>query len=309
MIKKIINLGLVGVLLLQISCSDTFTVSAYGFSIGFHPEHKPLCEKYPKNQYNETTNLNCAFDELMSDQRLTEGMSTGIRSKIGPNGDYEIRLWHKDHIKALVPEYASLIFSRDKDVEKNEYKKSLLKSVNSTYSLDSTEEAEKITNKILDKFPNFRSKAMTKKDWEYTIPSVTKSDIKNWKDTHEKFVEQYRNENCNWFEKKFEKWFNTNFCKEKVYNEVSKILDEEIRKNETVREVLAIGFGLSVYSVGKGHYKGQDTLVAQFDFSDNYGARVYFTNIGLGEEKKIQYQDVKDMVDCLKDNKNGKEKL
>ena len=159
--KKILNLILSGVLLLQFSCFSIFTVSTYSFSVGTHPAWRDVCKDYPKNQYNQTVDTNCAFFQLLNDQRVTDGRSSGEKTRIGPNGEHEIKMWHIDQIKGLGKEFANLILARNKEAQKDEYIRSLSDTTNNFLMLNSEEEADRVTSKLLENSPYFKNKGAT----------------------------------------------------------------------------------------------------------------------------------------------------
>ncbi len=311
--KKILNLILSGVLLLQFSCFSIFTVSTYSFSVGTHPAWRDVCKDYPKNQYNQTVDTNCAFFQLLNDQRVTDGRSSGEKTRIGPNGEHEIKMWHIDQIKGLGKEFANLILARNKEAQKDEYIRSLSDTTNNFLMLNSEEEADRVTSKLLENSPYFKNKGATTskiEDWKKSVFSdafITSAKIEDWKKAHEDLVEEYWDKECNWFQKIF-----SPLCRKKVNKKIKQEFGIKARKQEIKANVYSSTMDQVIYALLYDNYEGKDTLVAQLDFSDdNYNAKVYFTDIGL-ESKKIRYQDIKPILDVYQINhlnENNKEEL
>ena len=301
--KKILSLILSGVLLSQISYFGTFTFSTYGFKTGTYTERVDLCKNFPKNQYNQTVNTNCAFWQLMADQRVTNGASSEAVKQIGPNGDHELCFWHVDQLKSFADELVESISLRNRESERSNYIKKLTNTAKSFLSLNSTDEAASITNRLLAKFPFFRPKGATSSDvakWkENASPTlrVDSNDIETWKTEHEQMVEKYKNDLCWWFNRK-------STCEEKVNKAIAKELNHDARDQEIKSNVETSTLYQAICAMARGDFEGKDTLVAEKDFSDNnYKAKVYFTNIGL-KNQNINRKIIQPLLDQVDYNNN-----
>ncbi len=81
-----ISLNLIGVLLLQISCFYTFAE----FDISNKPEKVDYCKNFPKNQFGQTVDIDCAFTKLVNEPRASNGEITKRVVKSKYFKDYEV---------------------------------------------------------------------------------------------------------------------------------------------------------------------------------------------------------------------------
>lgn len=287
MYKKFLSLALTGALLFQTGNICTFAYNQAEFDITKEPRKVDYCKDFPKNQYGKTVDLDCAFTQLMIDQKASNGRSVGLVEHVGANGDHEIRIWNKDQIQEFANEFKNLILKRKKNALKHEFIGNLINATNSLLSLNSTNLAAEVTKKLATKSNLFLNE------------EITPEEVDSWKEDY-KDLDKYTPNITYWGtygiwglcpiylydfrqrKKQLEDAFRESLRREQV----RKAREEKIRA-----EVYFSVVDQVIHSILNKRYVGKDSLVANLDFSENnYRAQTYFTDIGLS--RKICAQDV-----------------
>lgn len=287
MYKKFLRLALTGALLFQTGNICTFAYNKDEFDITKEPEMVDYCKNFPKNQYGQTVNINCAFRQLMIDKKANNGREPGIATRVGPNGDYEVRIWNKDQIQEFANEFKNLIQKRNKNALKHEFIGNLIDATNSLLSLNSTNLAAEVTKKLATKSNLFLNE------------EITPEEVESWKEDY-KVLPKYTPNITYWGT--YGIWGICPICLYDFRQRKKQLEDafKESLRREQVRQAQEEKIKAEVYfsvvdqvihSILNKRYVGKDSLVANLDFSkDNYKAQTYFTDIGLS--RKICAQDV-----------------
>ena len=314
--KKIMNLVLVTALLLQVCNICIFAYNKDEFYATDAPDKVDYCQNFPKNQYGQTVDIDCAFTQLVRNQVTSDGRNPGKAIKIGPNGEHEIRLWHRQHILTLWKTLRAWLLNSGKNILKYSFIGNLIEKTGEFLSLNSTILAAEVTKNWLLQSQYFKNYDITAKD------------IDLWKKAYIRLPKFTQNPNYTDYEECKFLYPLRYFCK-KNFKERQKLAEQafnESLRQENIRleqeaETKAKAYYLLMeqifHSILKKGYEGQDTLVGILDFSqDNYEAQAYFTNIGLPQ--KIRQGDVEDvcsynenLADAIvkKENKNNKDDL
>lgn len=176
MTKKLLSLALTGVLLFQTGNTCTFAYNKDEFDATGSSAKVDYCKNFPKNQYGQTVDIDCAFTQLMHNQKASGGSSPGQAIKIGPNGDHEIRIWNTDQIKGFVKQIEKWIKNRKKGSLKNEFWEDLLYAANSFLRLDSssTDLSKRITAKWALKAKCFKNYGIEPTDMNVWLEDFVK---------------------------------------------------------------------------------------------------------------------------------------
>ena len=301
MLKRLLSLALAGVLLLQTGNTCTFAYNKDEFDATGSSAKVDYCKNFPKNQYGQTVDIDCAFTQLLHNQKASGGSSPGQAIKIGPNGDHEIRMWHKEHILTLENTLKNWIKTSYKNVIKYSFIGSLIEKTNEILSLNSTVLAAEVAKKWL----------VTSK--YFNEINITPTDIEEWEDD---YIERpkFKTNKTDYDECKF-LYSIRYFCKKNFQKKLDAEKDvfyESFRQEQARnrREGAARAKAYSSLmeqiftSILKKGYEGKDTLVAILNLNENnYEAQAYFTNIGLPQ--KIDEQEVGDSQRYITDRPNN----
>ncbi len=301
MYKKFLRLALTGALLFQTGNICTFAYNKDEFDATGNSAKVDYCKNFPKNQYGQTVDIDCAFTQLMHDQKASNGRKSGKAIRIGPNGDHEVRMWHVEQLKGFGKEIEHLAVSRNKDALKYDFIGNLIDATNNFFSLNSSDLAVSITEELVANSNFFKN------------AKVTAREINDWKKEY-KGLPKYKSNITYWGT--YGIW---GLCPIYLYDFRQRKRQEEETFYERLRQAqaqksLEEGIKAKVYSslmdqviyavLNKG-YVGKDSLVADLDFSkDNYGAQTYFTDVGLNQ--KICGQDVKAINDYVENSSKGR---
>lgn len=315
MYKKFLRLALTGALLFQSGNICTFAHNKDEFDATGSSAKVDYCKNFPKNQYGKTVDLDCAFTQLMINQKASNGRSVGLVEHVGANGDHEIRIWNTDQIKGFVKQIEKWIKNRKKGSLKNEFLEDLLYAVNSFLRLDSpsTSLSKRIAAKWAVKAKCFKNYGIKPTDMNVWLEDFVK--LSNFAPSTAA-RETTARDACGIFypirfickknlrekqdlEERAERAFYESLFKEKARQR----REEEIKAN-----VYADLLDQALEAILNKDYRGKDSLVANLDFSeDNYGAQTYFTDIGL--EKKMCDEDFKPRVKNDNESENNREDL
>lgn len=314
MYKKFLRLALTGALLFQTGNICTFAYNKDEFDATGSSAKVDYCKNFPKNQYGQTVDIDCAFTQLMHNQKASGGRNPGKAIKIGPNGDHEIRMWHKQHIFTLGETLKHWIKNSGENILKYTFIGDLIEKTRDFLSLNSTVLAAEVA-KNWALAPYFKGY------------NVTPEDVELWKNAYIKLPRFTPDPNYTDYEEcKFfypiRYFCKKNFQKKQELAELAfnESLLQKIVQMEREAEIKAKAYYLlmnQIFRSMKNYNEEQDTLVGVLDFSeDNYEAQAYFTNIGLSQKinkRAIEgiYSDTENSLDSVakKENKNNEEDL
>ena len=301
MLKKVISLALAGVLLLQTGNTCTFAYNKDEFDVTKEPRKIDYCKDFPKNQHGQTVDIDCAFTQLLHDQKASNGRSPGQAIKVGPNGDHEIRMWHKEHILTLENTLKNWVKTSHKNVIKYSFIGNLIEKTNEILSLNSTVLAAEVAKKWVVTSQYFNE------------IKITSDDIEEWED---EYIERpkFKTNKTDYDECKFFYPIRY-FCKKSFQKKLDAEKDAfyETFRQEQARNRREGAARVKAYSllmeqiftsILKKGYEGKDTLVAILNLNENnYEAQAYFTNIGLSQ--KIDEQEIGDSQRYSTDSLNN----
>lgn len=311
MSKKILSLILAGVLLLQASCFFTFAGNADEIDIDddANPPMVDYCKNYPKNKYGQTVDIDCATLSLITILKAHNGNAGNEINHVGPTGEQKINIWSYDKIESLFDDFRGWLTTAKENFIKSTTIGSILDSLKKIFNFDSQEQAAPILKDFLKKnnIYNFSDDDIEKNLYEYLEEiwslkydqeEAAKTNIGFWK-KHSKWNLLFPlSIPClaigDWIDEK-------NAKKEFLANKRKEYIDEALR-NRRKNKACSLGLEKIIHSIYRKDWEGNDALVVIFNFGkDDNDAKVYFTNIGIGNSKK-GFQAIEKLCAVIQNN-------
>ncbi len=79
-----------------------------------NPAYVDYCRGYPKNEFGNTVDIDCAIENALQKFRLNNAESKNIPN-VGPSGEVDVHLWKYIGLKGLIKSFDSWIRGANKE--------------------------------------------------------------------------------------------------------------------------------------------------------------------------------------------------
>lgn len=184
MCKKFLSLILSFIILLEggvlsfaqgINIPNNYVENKDGISSYEDEEYSDYCEKYPKNKFGQTADVDCAVMNKIKQFRVDTQAQTKIKNT-GKNGEIDVHFWKYTGLSRLANAFNDLIENSYKNINKNEFIEEFISQTNDFFNVSSTESMAMV-NDWVKKSKYSKAAGFTQQDIEKWAQNLLKEII------------------------------------------------------------------------------------------------------------------------------------